>query len=132
MGDDLSVTMHYLPRIKRLVTVPEAIYDYRVGGGTSKFMPYMLDDFISLYKEKNVLIKKYPIPQNAKYFMDIELMNVVVSWLRMCYGQGRYRKLKFQKECRKICEIPVIREAAWHVKGDNKIAAIIYQKKQLN
>jgi hypothetical protein len=27
------------------VIIPDVVYNYRIGGGTSKFMPHMLDDF---------------------------------------------------------------------------------------
>lgn len=44
-GDDLSVTLRCLPRTNKLVVIPNRIYNYRLGGGTSKFMAYMLEDF---------------------------------------------------------------------------------------
>ena len=42
MGDDLSSIMRCLSETNKLVIVLDKIY---------KLMPYMLDDFISLYKE---------------------------------------------------------------------------------
>lgn len=52
MGEDLSVTLRVLPETRRLVIIPDVVYNYRIGGGTSKFMPHMLDDFLSLYRLK--------------------------------------------------------------------------------
>ena len=53
-------------------------------------MPYMLNDFLVLYHTKMKLIKEYPMPQDAKYFTNVELMNVIFSWLKMCKKQGNY------------------------------------------
>lgn len=52
MGDDLSVTIQILPETNRLVIIPDCVYFYKIGGGTTKFMPYMLDDFLTLYRKK--------------------------------------------------------------------------------
>lgn len=60
MGDDLSVTLNLLPKTKKIAITSKNVYNYRYGGGTSKFMPYMLDDFLSLYnykKSSNIYIR---------------------------------------------------------------------------
>ena len=54
MGEDLSVTLRCLPLTQRLVIIPDVIYNYRIGGGTSKFMPYMLED---VYKRQTSYYK---------------------------------------------------------------------------
>mgnify|MGYP002799082559 CR=1 FL=1 len=51
-GEDLSVTLNVLPQCKKVVTFPETVYYYRVGGATSKYNPYMLQDFLTLYQYK--------------------------------------------------------------------------------
>lgn len=52
MGDDLNITQNITPLCKKIITVSEIVYHYRVGGITSKYMPYMLEDFLALYQYK--------------------------------------------------------------------------------
>ena len=111
MGDDLSVTLRVLPETQKVVIIPDVIYNYRIGGGTSKFMPHMLDDFLQLYRFKKVMAARYPMPQNAEYFMAVELKNVVLSWLEMCALSGRYDSKSIQEEIMRVCNLPEVQEA---------------------
>lgn len=63
-------------------------------------MPYMLDDFLALYNNKIKLIHEYTMPQDAIFYTNIELMNILVSWLKMCKKQGIIQKLKSKKKLR--------------------------------
>ena len=111
MGDDLSVTLRLLPETQKLVIIPDIVYNYRLGGGTSKFMPHMLDDFLSLYRFKQEMSQRYPMPQNAAYFMAVELKNIVLSWLEMCALDGNYGKQALQDEIVRVCYLPEVQEA---------------------
>lgn len=111
MGDDLSVTLRMLPETQKLVIIPDVIYNYRIGGGTSKFMPYMLDDFLQLYRFKKELAGRYPMPQNVEYLMAVEMKNIVLSWLEMCALSGKYDKDALREEIRRVCRISEIEEA---------------------
>ena len=42
-------------------------------------MAYMLEDFLALYRYKEKMSEQYPMPQDARYYMNIELMNIVFS-----------------------------------------------------
>ena len=112
MGDDISITLRCLPQTNKLVIIPNKIYNYRIGGGTSKFMAYMLDDFLALYRKKEEMIKQYPMPQDARYYMNIELMNIVFSWLIMCKKKGKYSEQEMRKEIERINDISEIYNAA--------------------
>ncbi len=111
MGEDLSVTLRMLPETQKLVIIPDVIYNYRIGGGTSKFMPYMLDDFLQLYRFKKAMAARYPMPQNAEYFMAVELKNIVLSWLEMCALSGRYDSKSITEEIMRVCRLPEVQEA---------------------
>lgn len=111
MGDDLSVTLRMLPKTQKLVIIPDVIYNYRIGGGTSKFMPYMLDDFIQLYRFKKDMAARYPMPQNVEYFMAVELKNIVLSWLEMCVLSDRYDSKSITEEIMRVCQLPEVQEA---------------------
>ena len=111
MGEDLSVTLRILPETQKLVIIPDVLYNYRIGGGTSKFMPYMLDDFLQLYRFKKEMADRYPMPQNAEYFMAVELKNIVLSWLEMCALSGKYDSKSFSEEIMRVCHLSEVREA---------------------
>lgn len=131
MGDDLSVTLRCLPLTKKLVIVPDIIYNYRIGGNTSKFMPYMLNDFLVLYQTKMELIKEYQMPQDAKYFTNVELMNVIFSWLKMCKKEGNYSEKLLREEIERICNISEVSDAAICLckrEKPNHIAVMVEQR----
>lgn len=129
MGDDLSVTLKVLPNTKKLVIIPDTVYFYRMGGGTSKYMPYMLDDFLSLYDYKSKLAEQYPMPQDWLKLMNIELMNIVNTYLIMCVEKGKFNKTKLYEEIIKVCNIEVIKDASKHLyenESKNVMAINIY------
>ena len=111
MGDDLSVTLRLLPETQKLVIIPDIVYDYRIGGGTSKFMPDMLNDFLSLYHFKKEMAQRYPMPQNAEYLMAVELKNIVLSWLEMCAVTGEYDEKAMREEIVRVCHLPEVQDA---------------------
>ncbi len=112
MGEDLCVTLKILPNTKKLVIVPDIVYFYRMGGGTSKYMPYMLEDFLSLYDYKYKLAQQYSMPQDWYKLMNIELMNIVNTYLTMCVEKGKFNKAKLNEEIIKVCNIKVIKDAS--------------------
>lgn len=111
MGNDLSVTLNVLPKTQRLVIIPDIVYGYRIGGGTSKFMPYMLEDFLLLYRFKQKMSREYPMPQRVEYLMAVEMSNVLISWLQMCALQGGYDKKALLQEASRVCMIPDVQRA---------------------
>lgn len=112
MGEDLSATLNCLPKTKKLVIIPDCIYNYRIGGGTSKFMPSMLDDFLALYKYKKQLAEKYFTSNKVGIYLDIEMMNILVSWFLLCYTKRRFSEQKMIEEIHRVYKIHEIRIAA--------------------
>ena len=112
MGEDLSVTLRLLPMTRKLVIVPETAYCYRFGGGTSKFMPDMLEDFLNLFRFKRELAEQYPMPQNTNRLMAAELIHVCASWLEMLALSGRYTREALRDEIERVCGLPEMQGAA--------------------
>ena len=112
MGDDLSVMLHALPLCSRLTVLPENVYYYNVGGNTTRYMPYMLEDFLALYQYKEKMAVCYPMPYDVAKLMNIELVNIVKSYLLMCAKAGRYSAGQLDEEIQKIVKNPIIRRAA--------------------
>lgn len=108
MGDDLSVTLRLMPETQRLGILPDVIYNYRIGGNTSRFMPYMLDDFLALYRFKTEMRNKHPMPQDAEYYMAIEMLNVLMTWFEMFKQQGKHSQSELLEEIRRVADLPEV------------------------
>lgn len=108
MGDDLSVTLRLMPETQRLGIIPDVIYNYRIGGNTSRFMPYMLEDFLALYRFKTEMRQKYPMPQDAEYYMAIEMLNVLMTWFEMYKQQGKHTQGELIEEIRRAADLPEV------------------------
>ena len=110
MGEDLSVTIRILPEIEKFLIIPDVVYNYRLGGGTSKFMPYMIDDFVRLFNFKKEFAIRYSVPQNWQFYMDAELLNVTKSYVQSCLRSISEERTK--DEIKKFCKNQTIIEAA--------------------
>jgi glycosyltransferase involved in cell wall biosynthesis len=128
MGDDLNIMLNIIPLCKKIITMPEVVYYYRIGGFTSRFMPYMLEDFLALYQYKEKMAARYPMPYDVAKLMNIELVNIVKSYLLMCAKAGRYSAGQLNDEIQKIVKNPIIRNAAEN--ADNAGLAEYIRKSQ--
>jgi hypothetical protein len=88
LGEDLVVTLNLMPKAERIVIVPDIVYHYRPGGGTSRYNPDMMEDWIALYNYKAGFAQKYPMQQPIEKLMDIELCNMTFTYLEMCARSG--------------------------------------------
>lgn len=111
MGEDLSVTLRCMPILKQLVIIPDTIYHYRLGGGTSKYMPYMLDDFLALYNFKTKMRKIHHMPQDAEYLMAVELINILESWYEMYKLQGQHTDAQLFDEIKRTARLSEVQHA---------------------
>lgn len=108
MGEDLSVTLRLMPETQRLGIISDVIYNYRIGGNTSRFMPYMLDDFLALYRFKTGMRKEYPMPQDAVYYMAVEMLNVLMTWFEMYKQQGKHTEAELVTEIERAAVLPEV------------------------
>ena len=108
MGEDLSVTLRLMPETQRLGIIPDVVYNYRIGGNTSRFMPYMLDDFLALYRFKTEMRKRYSMPQDAEYYMAIEMLNVLMTWFEMFKQQGKHSESELVEEIQRVADLPEV------------------------
>ena len=83
-------------------------------------MPFMLEDFLNLYRFKKELIKQWEMPQDTMYYIDVELVNIVKSWFQMCYEKGNYTDVQMGEEIKKIYMIEDVNKAAEKVVYKNK------------
>ena len=116
-GDDLVVTMQVIPEIRSMVLIPDVVYHYRVGGGSSRYSPTLLDDFVNLYRFRLPFIEKYPMKQNVKFYMDVELMYYSQTYLLQ---QVRKNGIDcIAAEITKLNEIPEIHKVASYLRSTN-------------
>lgn len=120
MGDDLSVSIRITPEVKNLVVIPDVVYNYRIGGGTSKFMPYMMDDFARLYTYKRQFAEKYPMPQDVQFYMDVELMNTTKSHFLQCLTNGGFTEAQLVEEVKKVMVMPQVKQASGNLAGSGR------------
>lgn len=123
MGDDLSVSIRITPEVSSLVILPDVVYHYRIGGGTSKFMPYMMDDFARLYSYKQQFAETYPMPQDARFYMDVELMNTTKTHFLQCLTNGRFTEQQLTSEIKTVMALPQVKQACTGLAGKTGKAA---------
>ena len=117
-AEDLNVTMRLLPEIASLSVISEVVYRYRVGGGTSRFMPTFLDDNILMYRLKMQWSDKCTSTENVKRLIGVELKNIIVSYWIMCEKNRRYPQGSLLEEVKAVCAIPEVQEALTMLEGD--------------
>lgn len=121
-SDDLSVMCYILPRVNRLTIIPDTVYRYRIGGGTSHYMSFMMDDCLAMYHYKKKLSDEWTMPQDVDNLLKMELKNIVYSWLRMYREKGGFSEEQCVQEIERVCCIPEIVEAMkLHYKDHYKV-----------
>lgn len=131
IGDDLSVTLKVLPKIQNLAIISKSVYYYRVGGGTSKYMPYMLDDFLALYNYKKVLMKRYDMDSKTELYLNVELINTVYSYLQMCKYPGLFNDSELNNVILKCINLEEVKDAVNYLDENNsfnKLSSMLKNK----
>lgn len=108
MGDDLIMTLDLMPKAENVVIVPDVVYHYRPGGGTSKFQPQLLNDWLALYRFKAKYAEKYPMPQPIEKLMDVELCNMIFTYFEMLQAHGKLSG----DTIRRVWDIAEVKKAA--------------------
>ncbi len=118
-AEDLDVTLRLMPMLDKVAFVPDTVYNYRVGGGTSKFMPTFLEDNLFMYNRKKEYMHYYTGKLDAHRLIAIELKNIAMSYFAMC---NKFNKFPLggdlKKEIEAVCDLPEIQEAATLIEGD--------------
>ncbi|MBQ9082379.1 MAG: glycosyltransferase family 2 protein [Clostridia bacterium] len=117
-AEDLNVTMQLMPKVKRIATIGEVVYRYRIGGGTSRFMPTFLDDNLLMYHLKMKWSDYCTAEDNVKWLIGIELKNIIVTYWLMCAKNNRYPSGSLEKEVQIVCALPEVQEALTMLEWD--------------
>lgn len=114
-GDDLVVTLHACSSAGTIAWIPDEVYAYRTGGGTSRFQPDMLREFIGLYRYKMDFAGAYTAPQDLRLLSDIELCNVAFSYFRTVTAEKSLTPQQRRTIIEESVRLPEILAAAQHV-----------------
>lgn len=80
-GEDLMVNARIFPHVRSIYAISTPVLKYRIGGGTSRYMPHFLSDCKKLCILKMQLIETYGY-ERAERYMIVELKNCVAFYVR--------------------------------------------------
>lgn len=112
LGDDLIVTLAAFSLAQRVSFIPDTVYFYTIGGGTSTFRPGMMDEWITLYNYKLPFAEKYIPNSDARRYADIELCNMTFTYFDMLLDKGHLSRDQFIAEVSKTISRPEIQTAS--------------------
>ncbi len=117
-AEDMDVTMRLLPTVESLSIIDDVVYNYRIGGGTSKFMPTFLDDSLMIYERKKIYSGFYTGKRDLNQLTVIDLKNVIMTYLTMCERFSRFSKGSLKAEFEYLLSLPQVKEIVPHL-GNN-------------
>lgn len=117
--EDIAFNLQIILQCSKVVTIPDIVYCYRMGGGTSKFMPDFLNDSIALYQFKKDIIAENSFPEDYRYTTAVELKNELWTWLEMFYENVHEHMETFRTEITRCVNIPEIIEAVNYPRQDS-------------
>lgn len=74
LGDDLFYNLEIFLKIKKVTMINKPLYYYRMGGNTSRYMPYLFNDMINGYKIQKEVIEEYYQDTKQKRYNGINIM----------------------------------------------------------
>ena len=101
MGEDLYFNMKLFPYLHKIYILDKVGYNYRFGGMTSHYNPYLFPNLKTIYLEKEKLIEKYDY-QKALNPMRIEFKNVFFSDVcqMIIFKCGNEEEIKSKIKCK--------------------------------
>lgn len=80
--DDLMTNFEVFFRAKTIKLIDIPLYYYRYGVGTSKYMPYLIEDVINVYRVQKIIIEKYYSDTKEDKYNGISIM--LLNTLKTC------------------------------------------------
>ncbi|MCU6710288.1 glycosyltransferase [Paenibacillus sp. J5C_2022] len=111
-GDDLYYNLEMFLKAKSVLVIPEALYYYRTGGFTERYMPYLFHDIVSGYRIQKQVIDEY-YSDNRQQMMDgvsIMLFNLLQTCL-LNVMRSSLAAEEMRAEIIRHCQHESIREA---------------------
>jgi glycosyltransferase involved in cell wall biosynthesis len=118
-AEDLNVTMQLFPHLNRVSVIKDVVYRYRIGGGTSRFMPTFLHDNILMYHLKMQWSDYCTAEVDVRRLIGVELKNIIVTYWLMCAKNNRYPAGSLENEVKAVCALPEVEEALTMLEWDH-------------
>ncbi|PGZ75799.1 glycosyltransferase family 2 protein [Bacillus sp. AFS029637] len=74
LGEDLFYNLEMFIKSNRVTIIDETLYYYRMGGLTSKYMPYLFEDMVNGYQIQKEVINKYYLDTKQEQYNGISIM----------------------------------------------------------
>lgn len=74
LGDDLFYNIEMFLKAKKVKIINKSLYYYRIGGFTSKYMPYLFDDMVNGYNIQKSVINEHYLDSFQKRTNGISIM----------------------------------------------------------
>lgn len=74
LGEDLFLNIEIFLKASKVSVVNKSVYFYRMGGGTSKYMPYHFEDIITGYEIQKQVIEDYFVHKREYEYNGISIM----------------------------------------------------------
>lgn len=116
--EDIAFNLRATLLAQRITTLPDVVYNYRMGGGTSSFMPSFFSDCIALYNFKYEIIQNEGLDDHLRYTTDVELKNELATWLEMYFEHVNGEKEPVLAEIERCCNVYEIRQALSYSQKD--------------
>lgn len=97
LGDDLFLNIEIFLKAKKVRIIPDELYYYRIGGGTSKWMPSHFNDIVEGYKIQKEVINSFEFEKDHSNGIKIMLLNSFNGYIKSFLYSS-----KSEKEIREI------------------------------
>lgn len=94
-GEDLFFNMEIFLKAKKVKLLPEELYYYRIGGGTSKVMPSHFNDIIEGYRIQKKVLDNFEFEKDHSNSIRIMLLNSFNGYIQsFLYSQESEKEIK--------------------------------------
>lgn len=102
LGEDLYYNLEMFLKANTVKVIEKPLYYYRLGGFTSKYMPYLFEDMINGYKIQKEVIHEYYSDNQQKHYngISIMLLNTFKTCLYNLFN-SEHNKSEIQEQIRK-------------------------------
>lgn len=109
-GNDVFYNIEMLLKAKKVKTINKPLYYYRIGGFTSKFMPYLFVDMINGYLiQKEVIIEHYQNSEIHFNGISIMLLNTFKTCLYNLHN-GNFKHYEIRRKIKEYVNHQVVKE----------------------
>jgi glycosyltransferase involved in cell wall biosynthesis len=74
LGEDLFYNLEMFFKATRVKVISKSLYYYRIGGFTSRYMPYLFNDIVNGYQIQKEVINEYYVDSKQKKYNGISIM----------------------------------------------------------